>query len=218
MKHFLPIIMGLAHYHAFCHAGVIAIPLWLKAMLDEGSGGVDSLKIDVLDIFIKLLISFLVPTLFGKALRDFVPACKAFQAKYKKTLSLVSNSMLAFIIWQTLSSGRDIIVDTKSGTMLLVIVSTMLIHIFYLACNTIAVMILRIPLLEAIAAVIMASQKSAPVAVTVIAYMTSDTRTQGVLALPCVIGQLVQIFIGQPLAHYLAGIVSRHPTVEGGEV
>jgi solute carrier family 10 (sodium/bile acid cotransporter), member 7 len=182
-------------------------------MLSKNSDGVESLNINFVDIFVKLLISFLVPTVVGKALRDLVPSVNAFQAQYKKALSLTSNTMLAMIIWQTLSSGRDIIVDTKSGTMLLVIVSTMLIHLFFLACNTVAVTLLRVPLLEAISAVIMASQKSAPVAVTVITYMTSDTKTQGVLALPCVIGQLVQIFIGQPMAHYLAGVVSRHTTV-----
>lgn len=185
-------------------------------MLSEDSDGVESLNINFVDIFVKLLISFLVPTVAGKALRDLVPSINAFQARYKKTLSLISNTMLAMIIWQTLSSGRDIIVDTKTGTMLLVIVSTMLIHLLFLACNTVAVILLRVPLLEAISAVIMASQKSAPVAVTVITYMTSNTKTQGVLALPCVIGQLVQIFIGQPLAHYLAGVVSRHTTA--GEV
>jgi solute carrier family 10 (sodium/bile acid cotransporter), member 7 len=186
-------------------------------MLGGRNHGV-SLNIDFWDIFVKLLISFLVPTLIGKALRELVPAVYAFQKKYKKVLSVTSNSMLALIIWQTLSSGRDIIVEAKTGDMLLIIVSTALVHIFYLICNTLAVVALRVPLPEAIAAVIMASQKSAPVAVTVITYMTSDTRTQGVIAVPCVIGQLIQIFIGQPIAHYLADVVARHPAAVTDEV
>jgi solute carrier family 10 (sodium/bile acid cotransporter), member 7 len=198
-------------------AGVIFIPLWLKAMLGGRHHGV-SLNIDFWDIFVKLLISFLVPTLIGKALRELVPPVYGFQKKYKKVLSVTSNSMLALIIWQTLSSGRDIIVEATTGDMLLIIVSTALVHIFYLICNTLAVVALRVPLPEAIAAVIMASQKSAPVAVTVITYMTSDTRTQGVIAVPCVIGQLIQIFIGQPIAHYLADVVARHPAAVTDEV
>jgi hypothetical protein len=45
--------------------------------------------------------------------------------------------------------------------------------------------------------------------VTVITYIASDTQTQGLLAVPCVVGQLVQIFVGQPLAHYLADRIAR---------
>lgn len=39
--------------------------------------------------------------------------------------------------------------------------------------------------------------QSAPVAVTVITYVASGAATQGLLAVPCVVGQLVQIFMDQ---------------------
>eukprot|EP00898_Chlorokybus_atmophyticus_P007212 jgi/Chlat1/7492/Chrsp61S07014 len=189
--------------------GVILIPLWLKALLSGDAAGVAKLNISFVDIFVKLLISFLVPTLLGKGLREFSPAALNFQRKYKQELSIISNTNLALLIWQTISSGRTQIVDTKFGNMLVVIVSIMLIHFIYLAFNTAAVILLRIPLLEAISTVIMASQKSAPVAVTVITYITQDVAVQGLLAVPCVIGQLIQIFVGQPMAFYLAGRVAR---------
>ncbi len=32
---------------------------------------------------------------------------------------------------------------------------------------------------------------------------------QGLLAVPCVVGQLLQIFMGQPLSHYLADRIKR---------
>jgi hypothetical protein len=51
--------------------------------------------------------------------------------------------------------------------------------------------------------------QSAPVAVSVITYIAAQSQTQGLMAVPCVIGQLVQIFVGQPLAHHLAGRISR---------
>lgn len=178
-------------------------------MLEQGSNGVDSLKIDFVDIFVKLVISFLIPTVLGKGMRDFIPAVYEFQKTHKVKLSMFSNSMLAMLIWQTVSSGSDKIINASFGNMLLVIISTVIIHLLYLLFNTIVVYILRVPLYEGISAVIMASQKSAPVAVTVITYLTSDTEMQGVLAVPCVIGQLVQIFVGQPLAYYLADLIAR---------
>lgn len=46
-------------------------------------------------------------------------------------------------------------------------------------------------------------------AVTVITYIAAKDSTQGLLAVPCVLGQLVQIFVGQPLAHYMAGRIAR---------
>jgi hypothetical protein len=174
---------------------------------------------------------------------------------------------------QTLSGSQAIIVATPFGTMLLVILSTFLVHTIYLVFNTLVVALLRLPMPEAACVVIMASQKvgflaggaaaaraeqksrsrapprpaggarppaaagtedsrpapptsrpppppptpnpptptpqSAPVAVTVITYIASDTQTQGLLAVPCVVGQLVQIFVGQPLAHYLADRIVR---------
>ncbi len=57
--------------------------------------------------------------------------------------------------------------------------------------------------------VVMASQKSAPVAVTLISYVTSDPAQQGLLAIPSIVGQLSQIFIGAALAKYLAPRVRR---------
>jgi sodium/bile acid cotransporter 7 len=190
--------------------GVVLIPLWLKAILPSaGNAGVDGLDISYADIFVKLLISSLIPTVIGKVLRDFVPAVTRFVQGHKTLLSLLNNTSLAMIIWQTISSGRDAIVGTDVGTFLCVIVSACLIHLIYLTVNTTAVCAMRVPLPEAVSVVIMASQKSAPVAVTVITYVAQDTVLQGVLAVPCVVGQLIQIFVGQPLAHYLAGRIKR---------
>ncbi|PNH05789.1 putative sodium/metabolite cotransporter BASS4, chloroplastic [Tetrabaena socialis] len=61
----------------------------------------------------------------------------------------------------------------------------------------------------AVARAAMASQKSAPVAVTVISYVTSDPAQQGLLAIPAIVGQLSQIFIGAALAKVVAPAVVR---------
>lgn len=88
--------------------------------------------------------------------------------------------------------------------MLLVFVSALLIHVLYLVFNSVVVKVLRVPVPEAVSTIIMASQKSAPVAVTAISYITPDPVVQGLLAVPAVTGQLLQIFVGQPLAHFMA--------------
>ncbi|GBF93964.1 sodium Bile acid symporter family [Raphidocelis subcapitata] len=190
--------------------GVIAIPLWLKATLQAGKGGVDDVTINFLDIFVKLLLSFFVPTMIGKAVRELLPPAKRFAQAHKQALGIFANTNLALLIWQTISASQSIIINTPFGTMLLVILSTLLVHTIYLIFNAAVVLgLLRLDLPEASCILIMASQKSAPVAVTVITYIAQRDDTQGLLAVPCVIGQLVQIFVGQPLAHYLAGRIVR---------
>ena len=73
-------------------------------------------------------------------LRELVPPVFRFQQKHRMQLNLLSNCSLAFIIWQTLSGGRDIIVNTKFGNMLIVILATAVIHVVYLVFNTLAVL------------------------------------------------------------------------------
>ncbi len=73
------------------------------------------------------------------------------------------------------------------------------------------------PLPEAVAITIMASQKSAPVAVTTISYITSDTATQGLLSIPAVVGQLSQIFIGSLLVNVYAKQIKAWHRAQGAE-
>eukprot|EP00899_Mesostigma_viride_P014659 jgi/Mesvir1/23194/Mv22658-RA.1 len=188
--------------------GVIFVPLWLKAMLSSsGSAGVEGLNISIADIFVKLLLSNFVPTLLGKVLRDYCKPVQKFVKANRVRLSLISNTNLAMLIWQTLSGARETLIRIEFGTMLLVIAMDLIVHFIYLIFNTAAVFALRLPLMEAIPTIITTSQKSAPVAVTVINYITTNPTDQGLLAVPCVLGQLVQIFVGQPLANYMGGLV-----------
>lgn len=65
--------------------GVVLVPLWLKAVLSGDSAGVEGLSINFLDIFVKLLISFFVPTVIGKALRELCPPVLRFVRAHKVT-------------------------------------------------------------------------------------------------------------------------------------
>lgn len=87
-------------------------------------------------------------------------------------------------------------------------------HIAFLGFNGVAVKLLSLPkidlpLVDCIAVLIMSSQKSAPVAVTVISYLTNDIVQQGLLAVPAIVGQLAQIFMGSALAKGFAMVVER---------
>jgi hypothetical protein len=75
--------------------------------------------------------------------------------------------------------------------------------------------VLRMPAPEAIAAGLMASQKSSPVAVTVVSYISSDVAQQGLMAIPALVGQIFQVFIGSALVPVFSKIVKRWEGREG---
>jgi solute carrier family 10 (sodium/bile acid cotransporter), member 7 len=66
------------------------------------------------------------------------------------------------------SASREDLVHQRFVNILLIIVASAVVHLIYLVFNAAAVLALRLPVREGIAVLIMASQKSAPVAVTVI--------------------------------------------------
>ncbi|GIL70758.1 hypothetical protein Vretimale_3844 [Volvox reticuliferus] len=190
--------------------GVFTMPLYLKLLfLNFDTEGL-SLNINIPDLLLKLTLTILVPSVLGKALRELFRPVEAFAKKYRTHLSLLSTTNLACIVWQTLSGARDMLFKQRASMIVSVIVLSAAVHVFYLIVNHIIVkFIFHPPLIEHVSVVIMASQKSAPVAVTVISYVTSIPAQQGLLAIPSVVGQLSQIFIGAALAKYIAPLVTR---------
>ncbi|EFN58255.1 hypothetical protein CHLNCDRAFT_20234, partial [Chlorella variabilis] len=174
--------------------GIATMPPWLKVLLSSVDGY--HVAVDALSLFTKLLATVLAPAVVGKAARELIRPVGRWATRYKQPLGMLSTVQLALIIWQTLSGAQDVLVQQSFLDIFIVIVAAVLMHGFYLAFNAAAtVWVLRMPLKEAIAATIMSSQKSAPVAVTVISYLTSDVTQQGLLAVPCIVGQLAQVCV-----------------------
>jgi predicted Na+-dependent transporter len=71
-------------------------------------------------------------------------------------------------------------------------------------CNRGCSYLFRMSYPEAVATIVMSSQKSAPVAVTVVSNIAKGTAAIGLLVIPCVIGQISQIFIGAALSPLFA--------------
>ncbi len=54
----------------------------------------------MLDLFAKLSITILAPSVLGKAVRELWPAAQRFAIKWRVELGILNTSCLAFIIWQ----------------------------------------------------------------------------------------------------------------------
>jgi sodium/bile acid cotransporter 7 len=185
--------------------GVALLPLWLKALLSGGSEtstGLGSMNAAQTGMLIaKLAVNNLLPTLIGKALREVSPKRIApFADRNKQWLGVISNGCLAVVIMMSIAGARDQLLETALGTFIVVVLLAIGYHVLFLLLNALALYpILRVPPPEAAASLILASQKSAPVALTAIGFLTTNPTAQGLLAVPCVIGQLGQVFLGHPV-------------------
>ena len=108
-----------------------------------------------------------------------------------------------------LSNARNILFQQTIQQILVVIAISIVMHTLYLCVHAIMVSkyILNVPLKQAISVVIMSSQKSSPVGLAVISNLAATSSHKGLFAIPCIIGQLIQIFIGTFIAPRLASLV-----------
>jgi sodium/bile acid cotransporter 7 len=90
-------------------------------------------KFNVLGLLIDLILSVLVPCLFGIGIRIyFSHTIKEFTKNYKTHLSIFSNSNLVCIMWIAISKAQPKIVQQSAGDILIVIASVIIQHCFYL--------------------------------------------------------------------------------------
>jgi sodium/bile acid cotransporter 7 len=187
---------------------VVTIPLWLKALL--GGQSEFNVAIDVGKTAWQLAVTLLLPFLAGKALRELWAPAQRFATKYKEYLGMLIVAALAFITWQSISGAQPVLIEQDALDILYLLLTVLMQHVVYLIFNGLVVgLILRLPIEEAVAVWVMASQKSASVAVTAISYVTLVMSAQGLMSVPCVLGQLLQIFFGSAFAPAVARRVAR---------
>eukprot|EP01036_Dinobryon_divergens_P032569 gene32569-42185_t len=178
--------------------GIVTVPLAIQYA--AGS----SVSFKYAEVFLKLCFTVLLPSLLGLALRSASSSAAALAKKHKTALSLFSTSNLVCLIWQSLSAAAATLLQQSAANIAVVAVAAALLHVLLLA----AMYLLTAPAVgpragwmqlratERVALIIMCAQKSAPVAVTVIALISRSPAQQGLLALPALVGQLSQIFLG----------------------
>ena len=183
--------------------GCVIIPPWLKAYgaaaLRWGApkalpGLADGGRVDVLSLFLRLLVTTLAPTVVGCAVRSLWPAARRFAVKWKKQLSMAATALLTTIIWQSLSTARPALLKQPFVSLVYVVLLSIAQHLIHYAINLSACFFLKLSPPEATAVAVMASQKSAPVAVAVAASVAASGERFGLLVVPMIINQLAQVF------------------------
>lgn len=180
--------------------GIFTVPFLLQFILSAGQ-----LQFDVGSLVLKLFCTVFIPSVLGGLVRKSSPVVLKWVGDHRVFLSMFSTSNLICIIWQTLSSAAPILLAQKGEDIVIVLVASILLHfVFLVAMYLLTRYVILLPVKDRVAVVIMCAQKSAPVAVTVNSYITSNVAQQGMFAIPALIGQLTQIFVGSALSKYFA--------------
>lgn len=211
--------------------GTVTIPLWLKATLPHGPeggppAGLRDGGVSISNLLVRLVVTVMVPTLIGAGSRALFPPVARTIDAHKPLVSLFSTTNLAFVVWQSLSVARPFLVSAPPISLLWIFLVSLGMQAVYYPLNFAAVVLLRLKAKEAAAVTITASQKSAPVAVAVVASLAASTDALGLMSVPAIICQLTQVFSNQPLAYVFRAWTKRSgvastvatpaPSVAGG--
>lgn len=174
-------------------AGIFSVPFVLASLL----GVLARVELSAADLLIKLCISILVPLAVGKSLRRFV---RSWVDGHRSWIGLVSNVALISIPWMKFSQSSDRLAQIDVGSLLILVGAGIGVHLVFLVLNDGAARLLRLGLPERKAVVLLASQKTLPVALTVLAFLPLPLEVKGLVAIPCITSHLGQIFIDAVVA------------------
>jgi len=168
---------------------VVTMPLALSLVLSE-----TEIHIDPVPILTKLLCIVLIPLTAGKTARRN-DAVVEFVKKYKWYFGKTSNLCLMSIMWMKVSTAVPSLRGTPVVQILLLALCGPALHFLLLAFNSAALAVLKLPMEEHRAVLIMSSQKTLPMSITVISLLPAVAGAQGAMAIPCLLSHFSQLFI-----------------------
>eukprot|EP00878_Enallax_costatus_P021897 GHUV01023208.1.p1 GENE.GHUV01023208.1~~GHUV01023208.1.p1 ORF type:complete len:388 (+),score=105.85 GHUV01023208.1:827-1990(+) len=191
--------------------GIITAPLAVKIVL----GSMTNAKVDSVDLLVKLGVSILMPVVVGKTLRELIRPVGENVYKYKAPLYLINNLQITMIVWQKLSSAREVLVEQEIGDVLMAALAAILLHFVFLFFNILVSWLLRFPEQERKAIIIMCSQKNLPTAATIISYFDpAAVGNLGLITIPCIVFYIMQLFIDSFIANTWSSKYERIAAVE----
>jgi sodium/bile acid cotransporter 7 len=165
----------------------------------EGSGQVD---LSAVDLLLKMCYSILLPLAVGHGVQRFVVG---WVQRHRGSLMLVSNAALITIPWMKFSESAERLGKIGLLSLAAVVLGGLLVHVVFLGLNYVAGRALRMEPAVRRAVVLVASQKTLPVAMTVLAFLPLPAEVKGLVAIPCVLLHLGQIFLDAFLATHWRG-------------
>lgn len=119
----------------------------------------------------------------------YIPKVKPFVKKYSTSLKLISITLLVAIPWMkvSVSSQQGAFGKISAASIFAVLGWGLALHFVFMIMNLVFSLICRIDMAALKSVVVLASQKSLSVAITVMALLPFSVIEQGIMTLPMVI-------------------------------
>jgi sodium/bile acid cotransporter 7 len=168
--------------------GILTLPPILHLCL-KASGPI---ALDQWGLFSKMLLLVLLPFVLGKTLRTALN-----KQKVSASWSYVNSSCVILAVYISLAVSRQEFFQTNAGQYLAIFVSVSLVHLLLLAMNHQAAKLLKLTPEDSKALLFVASQKTLPVSLAVLAGLHQDT---GNAVIVCLLFHFTQLFMDSVLA------------------
>ncbi|KAL9225040.1 hypothetical protein vseg_001012 [Gypsophila vaccaria] len=189
--------------------GILVVPFTVSKFVAAGVG----ISIPTKHLLKSLVMTLLIPLILGKVLREAVDGVGKFADNNRKLMSMTTAVFVSLVPWIQVSKSRSLLLMVNPTDFLQAIGLGALLHIALLAFNALAIKILSILTggkksifsnqKNAIALLLVASQKTLPVTVAVVDQLGGAMGASGLLVLPCVAAHLNQIIFDSFLVNSL---------------
>ncbi|KAE8701068.1 putative sodium/metabolite cotransporter BASS4 [Hibiscus syriacus] len=188
--------------------GILIIPFSISIFIADGVG----VHVPTTELLRSLLLTLLLPLILGKVLRESFRGLANYVDHNRKLFSKISAVFLSLVPWMQVSRSRSLLLMVKPAAFVVAIGMGTLLHLVLLAFNTLAIRSLSAvsggdksifsEKENAIATLLVASQKTLPVMVAVVEQLGGAFGESGLLVLPCVAARLIQIILDSFLVNF----------------
>lgn len=182
-----------------CTISILTEPLMLKTVFSATNSQV---AFDVPGMLKQLCFTILLPLVVGKLSISFIPPFKTFQNNHKLGFKLTSSLCLILCPWMKLSQSHSTLLSIDLKDMFFLLASAVISHLTYINyTNSLFILIfilcflIKTPYAERKAIIILGSEKTLPVALTVLEAFPDSLGVKGLLVLPMVFGHFSQVFL-----------------------
>ncbi|MCI5131738.1 MAG: bile acid:sodium symporter, partial [Candidatus Electrothrix sp. EH2] len=155
-------------------------------------------------LFSKMLLLVLLPFVVGKTFRAMLK-----KQRISANWTYVNSSCVILAVYTSLAVSRQEFFHSDAGEYLAALFSVSLVHLLLLGLNTLAAKMLRLKPADSKALLFVASQKTLPVSLAVLAGLHQDT---GNAVIVCLLFHFTQLLIDSMLAARLYRQKAQVPT------
>eukprot|EP00927_Polykrikos_kofoidii_P034449 TRINITY_DN2923_c0_g1_i2.p1 TRINITY_DN2923_c0_g1~~TRINITY_DN2923_c0_g1_i2.p1 ORF type:complete len:339 (-),score=58.79 TRINITY_DN2923_c0_g1_i2:33-1049(-) len=154
------------------------------------------IQLEPWDLLRDMLWLILVPLVVGMVLRKLVSPVASFVKTNKKLIGISQNSCVVLVVLLMISKAQAHIIGAKTWDLVFCVLLAAAVHVVYRIVGYVVATAAQLPPEDWVTVVLMSSQKSLPVCVSVILALPSALQAKGgVFILPCVLAHATQLII-----------------------